>query len=139
VAMIRLLIADDHLLVRESLKHLCAVYGGLLPVGEAANGVEVMELLSALEVDLVLMDMNMPDLSGEKLIARIRALYPELPILVFSLLNHPAVARRALRAGANGFLVKGGDPDTLVDVLHRVAAGERFLDSSVAEPALDLR
>jgi DNA-binding NarL/FixJ family response regulator len=98
-----------------------------------------MELRSALEVDLVLMDMNMPDLSGEKLIARIRALYPELPILVFSLLNHPAVARRALRAGANGFLVKGGDPDTLVNVLHRVAAGERFLDSSVAEPALDLR
>lgn len=135
-AVIRLLIVDDHLFMRDILRQLFSVSEGIDLVGEAASGAEAVERLLEGGVDLVLLDMNMPGPCGDELIARIRTLYPELPILVFTLCNQASAMWCALRAGASGFLVKGGDPDTLVDAVRRVAGGECFLDPSTVEDAL---
>jgi len=131
--MIRLLIADDHTLMREGLKQLFAIVSDLSVVGEAMNGSEVLDRLRQGGVDLILLDMTMPGISGEDLITRIRAHYPDLFILVLSMHNEPLVAQRALKAGANGYLSKDGDPETLLAAIRKVAAGGRFLDASIAE------
>lgn len=131
--MIRLLIADDHTLMREGLKQLFALSADIQVVGEATRGGAVLERLRQGGVDLLLLDMTMPGLCGEDLIARLRAHYPELAILVLSMHNEPLVAQRALKAGANGYLTKDGDPETLLAAVRKVARGGRFLDQGIAE------
>lgn len=131
--MIRLLIADDHTLMREGLKQLFAILPDVELVGEAINGAQVFEYLRGGDVDLLLLDMSMPGICGDDLIARIRTQYSELRILVLSMHNEPQIASRALKAGANGYMTKDGDPDTLLAAIRRVAAGGRFLDPAIAE------
>jgi DNA-binding NarL/FixJ family response regulator len=131
--MIRLLIADDHTLMREGLKQLFAMLADIELVGEAVNGAQVQEQLRQGGIDLLLLDMSMPGICGDDLIARIRSQYPELPVLVLSMHNEPQIAVRALKAGANGYLTKDGDPDTLLAAVRRVAGGGRFIDPSLAE------
>ena len=131
--LIRLLIADDHTLMREGLKQLFALLDDVHLVGEAVNGTQVLERLRRGDVDLLLLDMNMPGISGDGLISRIRAQYSDVRILVLSMHNEPQIAARALKAGANGYLTKDGNPESLIEAVRRVAAGGRFLDSSIAE------
>lgn len=131
--MIRLLIADDHALMREALKQLFTILPDVELVGEAINGTQVFEQLRDGNIDLLLLDMSMPGICGEDLIARIRAEYAELRILILSMHNKPQFAARALKAGANGYMTKDGDPDTLLAAIRQVAAGGRFLDAAIAE------
>ena len=131
--MIRLLIADDHTLMREALKQLFTIMHDVELVGEAVNGAQVLEYLRGSDVDLLLLDMSMPGICGDELIARIRTQYSELRILVLSMHNKPQFASRALKAGANGYMTKDGDPDTLLSAIRRVATGGRFLDPAIAE------
>ena len=131
--MIRLLIADDHTLMREGLKQLFALLDDVDLAGEAVNGTQVVERLHEGGVDLLLLDMSMPGISGEELIAYVRFHHPDVPILVLSMYDQPLVAQRALRAGANGYLTKDGDPDALVAAVRRVASGGRFIDPVIAE------
>jgi DNA-binding NarL/FixJ family response regulator len=131
--MIRLLIADDHAIMREGLKQLFALAGDLQVVAEAENGVLLLERLRQEGIDLLLLDMNMPGICGEDLIARIRAHYPTLPILVLSMHNEVQIAQRALKSGASGYLTKDRDPETLLGAIRRVAAGGRFIDAALAE------
>lgn len=131
--MIKLLIADDHALMREGLKQLFALASDLQVVGEAMSGSEVIESLRKDDVDILLLDMTMPGLSGEDLIARIRGHYPRLYILTLSMHNEPAMAQRALKAGANGYLCKDNDPKILLSAVRRVSSGGQFLDPSIAE------
>lgn len=131
--MIRILLADDHTIMREGLKQLFALVGDIQICSEAASGAELLEQLRHKEVDLVLLDMSMPGISGEDLIIRVRSHYPALPILVLSMHNEPQVAQRALRAGANGYVTKDRDPETLLFAVRRVASGKRFIDPLLAE------
>lgn len=131
--MIRLLIADDHTIMREGLKQLFALTADLDVVGEAENGAQLLERLRHGGVDLLLLDMSMPGISGEDLITRIHAHYAALPILVLSMHNETQIAQRALRAGARGYLTKDRDPETLLGAIRSVAAGERFIDPSLAQ------
>lgn len=131
--LIRLLIADDHTLMREGLKQLFAMLDDVLLVGEAVNGTQVLERLRSGDVDLLLLDMNMPGMSGDGLISRIRAQYSDVRILVLSMHNEPQIAARALKAGASGYLTKDGNPESLIEAVRRVSAGGRFLDSSIAQ------
>ncbi|WP_447588320.1 response regulator [Aquipseudomonas campi] len=130
--MIRILIADDHAIMREGLKHVLHQADDFEVVGEADNGVSLMQLMRSLEIDLLLLDMNMPGLHGETLITRLHAKYPHLPILVLSMHNEPQIAQRALRAGASGYLTKDRGPDILLTAVRRVSAGERYLDDQLA-------
>ena len=131
--MIRVLIADDHVVVRNGLKQLFGVMGDVAVTGEAASGEAALEALGNQEFDLILLDLTMPGLSGINLIARIRSLYESLPILVLSMHNELQVAKRVLQAGANGFVTKGSAQDTLMSAIRKVAQGGRFVDPGVAE------
>ncbi|WP_260955967.1 response regulator [Pseudomonas citri] len=131
--MIQLMIADDHAIMREGLKQLFALAGDLHVVAEAENGVLLLEQLRHGDIDLLLLDMSMPGISGDDLVARIRAHYPKLPILVLSMHNEVQIAQRALKSGASGYLTKDRDPETLLAAIRRVAAGGRYIDAALAE------
>jgi len=131
--MIRLLIADDHAIVRGGLKQLIALDPDMQVAGEATCGAEVLERLRQQPIDLLLLDLNMPGISGTDLIARVKAHQPELPILVFSMHNEPLVASRMLKAGANGYITKDCEPDILLAAVRKVAAHGKYIDPGIAE------
>lgn len=132
--MIKLLIADDHALMRAGLKHLFEFYDDIRVVAEAADGAQALEKLRSAIVDLLLLDISMPGLSGEALITRISHQFPKIPVLVLSMHNDPQLALRALRSGAAGYLTKGQSPETLVDAVRKVSTGSRFIDPELVEP-----
>lgn len=131
--MIRILIADDHDIVRGGLKQLFSLTDDIIVVGEVANGAETLEALRHGSFDLILLDLTMPGISGVSLIGHIRALNATLPILVYSMHNELQVAKRALAAGASGFVTKGSMQDILMSAVRRVARGGRFIDPDIAE------
>jgi len=130
--MIRILMADDHGIVREGMKHLFALTADIAVVAEAANGGQVLERLQQGGFDVILLDMSMPGVSGVNLITRIRSHSPHIPILVLSMHNEPQIARRALNAGAAGYLTKDSEPEILVTAVRKVAQGGRFIDPALA-------
>lgn len=131
--MIRLMIADDHAIMRGGLKQLFALAADLQVQAEAENGAVLLERLRQGDIDLLLLDMSMPGISGEDLVARVHSHYPQLPILVLSMHNEAQIARRALKSGAAGYLTKDRDPETLLMAIRRVAAGGRFIEAGLAE------
>jgi DNA-binding NarL/FixJ family response regulator len=131
--VIRLLIADDHTIVREGLKQLFALAPDIQVVGEATCGDEVLERLHDNAVNLLLLDMNMPGLNGVDLIVKIKSHVAAPPILVLSMYNEPQIAARALNVGAKGYITKDSDPEKLLAAIKKVAAGGRYVDSALAE------
>lgn len=131
--MIRLIIADDHAIVRGGLKQLFKLAEDITVAGEAENSSQLMGFLSENIIDLVLLDLTMPDLGGVEIITRLRAQYPHLPILVLSMHNELQIVLRALKAGAAGYLTKDNDPETLLLAIRKVAEGGRFIDPRLAE------
>lgn len=134
--MIKVLIADDHVIMRNGIKQLCADMGDVVVAGEAKNGGEVMALLQQYQFDLLLLDLAMPDVNGVELIERVRTHDADLPILVFSMRNEPHVAKRALQAGADGYICKGGEENELVSAIRTVASGGRFVDPVIVEQTM---
>jgi DNA-binding NarL/FixJ family response regulator len=130
---IRLMVVDDHVIMREGLKQIFSLDERLVVVSEAGNGTQVMDGLRIDQVDLLLLDMCMPGLSGEDLISRIHSQYPQLPILILTMYSEPQIARRALKCGALGYITKDNDPETLLAAIHRVARGQRYIDHILAE------
>lgn len=131
--MRRIVIADDHALFREGMRQLLAHSGEFEVVGEAADAVETMQAVRALEFDVLVMDMSMPGRSGLDLVRQVRAQRPELPILVLSMHGEDMYAVRALAAGASAYLTKGSRPEVLLQALRRLAAGGRYISEGVAE------
>jgi DNA-binding NarL/FixJ family response regulator len=131
--MIRLVIADDHAIVRGGLKQIFAQTPDINVAGEAVNGAEVMDWLEKGGFDLLLLDLNMPGVSGPDLIARVKAQQENLPILVLSMHNEPRVAARVLKSGANGYITKDSEPDILLSAIRKVAAGGKFIAPELAE------
>lgn len=131
--MIKVLVADDHVIVRNGLKQLFGVMGDLVVAAEAENGEQVLKALQHGKFDLLLLDLNMPGISGVELIAVIRAQYPALPILVLSMRSEVYVAKRVIHAGVAGYVTKGGSEALLISAIRKVAAGERFMDTAIAE------
>ncbi len=129
--MIKLLLADDHAIVRDGLKQLFGLYPDIEVAAEASNGGQVLDALRESTFDLLLLDLSMPGISGLDLIARIRARYPEQRILILSMHTEPNVASRALKSGAHGYLSKDSDSDTLLSAIRKVAGGNRFLDPAL--------
>ncbi len=131
--MIRVVLADDHTIVREGLKQLLLATGDLAIVGEARDGHEVMERVRTLDFDLLLLDMSMPGKSGIELIKQVRAEKPRLKILVLSMHEEHQYAVRAIRAGASGYLTKESASRQLVEAIRKVAAGGAFISAEVAQ------
>ena len=136
--MIRILIADDHAIVREGLKQLLSACADFKIVGEAANGNEVLARLRDLELEVLLLDMSMPGRSGNELIHQVKTEYPKLRILVLTMHQEKQYAVRAIKAGASGYLTKESAPELLVAAIRKVASGGAFITAAVAEQlALD--
>jgi DNA-binding NarL/FixJ family response regulator len=131
--MIRILIADDHAIVRSGLRQLLAEQGDFTVAGEAANGPEMLRQLREQPFDVALMDMSMPGRSGTELVRLAKAEKPKLAILVLSMHKEEQYAVRALKAGASGYLTKESAPDQLVAAIRKVAAGGVFISPGVAE------
>ena len=131
--MIRILIADDHAIVRGGLKQIIATTTDIVAAGEATHGAEVIDKVRQADLDLLLLDMTMPGLSGVDLVRRVRGDKPDLPILVLSMHNEGQVVSRALRAGAAGYVTKDSDPAILLSAIRKVAAGGRFIDPALVD------
>ena len=131
--MIRIVIADDHAIVREGLKQVLGAAGDMTVTGEAQNGSEVMQRVRADEFDVLLLDMSMPGKSGIELIKQVHNEKPKLRILVLSMHEEEQYAVRALKAGAAGYLTKESASDQLVAAIRKVAAGGAFITAAVAE------
>ncbi|MCS6914872.1 MAG: response regulator transcription factor [Myxococcales bacterium] len=125
--MIRLLLVDDHAIVRAGLRALLEGEADLQVIGEAGDGHTAVELAARLQPDLVLLDLSMPGGNGIDAIARLRTAAPRARLLVLSMHAAPEYVRPALRAGVHGYLVKGSGLADLLAAIRAVAAGERFL------------
>ena len=131
--MIRVVIADDHTIVREGLKQILSAAGDLAVVGEAQNGHEVLERVRGLDFEVLLLDMSMPGKSGIELIKQVHAEKPKLRVLVLSMHEEEQYAVRAIKAGAAGYLTKDSASSQLVSAIRKVAAGGAFITESVAQ------
>ena len=131
--MIRVLIAEDHTLVREGIKQLLALAPDITIAGEASNGDMLLDLLRSQPCDLVLLDMTMPGPHGIEMIKRIAAMSPAPRILVLTMHDETQIASRALKAGASGFATKDSDPTMLLAAIRKVAAGGRYIDPAIAD------
>jgi DNA-binding NarL/FixJ family response regulator len=131
--VIRIVIADDHAIVREGLKRIVSDAPDLQVVGEAADGTEVMQRVRDLEFDVLVLDLSMPGRSGMELIKLVKADKPKLRILVLSMHQETQYAVRAIRSGASGYLTKESAPAQLVLALGKIAAGGAYISAEVAE------
>jgi DNA-binding NarL/FixJ family response regulator len=131
--VIRIVIADDHTIVREGLKQLLGAAGDIEVAGEARDGHEVLKRVRELEFDVLLLDMSMPGKSGIELIKLVKAERPRLRVLVLSMHEEHQYAVRAIRAGASGYLTKESASGQLVAAIHKVAGGGAFISAAVAE------
>ena len=131
--MIRVLLVDDHAVVRTGFRLLLEAHPQTSVVGEADSGESACERYAALAPDVVVMDLAMPGMGGLEALRRIRAHHPEARVLALSALDDPLHARRALKEGARGFLSKRSAPEALIEAITTVAAGRRYLDAGLAQ------
>lgn len=129
---LKVLLADDHAIIRDGLRQILADTDDLVVAGDAANGAEVMQQVRERAWDVLVLDISMPGRSGLELIRLIKEEKPELPILVLSMHHEEQYAVRALQAGAQGYLTKESDSDLLVSAIRRVAKGGVYISDKVA-------
>ena len=131
--MIRILIADDHAVVREGVKSILSEVPDITVAGEAANGQEALEKIAQKAYDLVLMDIAMPGRDGLEILKEIKAQKPKLPVLVLSMFPEEQYAMRALKSGASGYLTKESIPDELIKAVRKITQGGKYISSSFSE------
>jgi len=131
--MIKLLIADDHTLVRKGLKQILLDFNDIERVDEAGDGKKTISEVSQNNYDLVLLDISLPDRSGIDVLKQLKSIKPKLPVLILSMHPEEQYAFRSLRAGAAGYLTKESAPDELINAIRRVAGGGKYITPSLAE------
>jgi DNA-binding NarL/FixJ family response regulator len=131
--MIRILVADDHPVVRQGLKQIVAGTTDIFVVDEAATGQEVLDKVRSNYFDVVLLDITMPGASGLDILKQLRSERPELAILILSMHSEEQYAARVLRAGASGYLAKESAPDELVAAVRKISLGGKYVSPSLAE------
>jgi len=138
VKPVKILLTEDHKIVRKGIRLLLEKEPGFEVIGEASNGLEALELLANnAEVDVVLMDMNMPELSGTELISLLKQNFPKLKILVLSMLDHEKYIYQALSVGASGYLLKNVSADEMIFAVKHLKAGGKYLCSELSFTLLD--
>lgn len=131
--MSRIVLADDHAIVREGLKRILSAAEGFEVVGEAADGTQVMQLVREADFDLLVLDLSMPGRSGMELIKLVKAEKPRVRILVLSMHHEVQYAVRAIKSGASGYLTKESAPAELEQALRKIAAGGAYVTADVAQ------
>ena len=131
--MLKILIADDHAIVRQGLKQIVTETPDMVVAGEASNGQELLNKIKESDYDVVVLDITMPGRDGMDVLKQLRSEKPELPVLMLSIHPEEQYALRALRAGAAGYLTKESAPDELVVAIQKVSRGGKYISSSLAE------
>jgi DNA-binding NarL/FixJ family response regulator len=131
--MIRIVLADDHAIVRAGLRHILSLVSDFEVVGEASDGHEALRLARELAFDLLVLDLSMPGRSGMELIKLVRAERPKVRILVLSMHQETQYAVRAIKSGASGYLTKESAPGELEQALRKIAAGGAYVTAEVAQ------
>jgi two-component system invasion response regulator UvrY len=135
--MIRIGIVDDHAIVRTGLRQFLSDHVDLRVTGEGSSGHEALDMARKGDVDVLLLDISMPDQSGVDALAAIKARFPELPVLILSGFPEAHYATTLLRQGASGYLNKECDPDEIANAIRLVARGRRYISPAVAEQLAD--
>ncbi|MBI3752834.1 MAG: response regulator transcription factor [Deltaproteobacteria bacterium] len=131
--MIRILIADDHAVVRQGLKKILSEHSDMAVLGEAENGNDVLAQIRQKKWDIVILDITMPGKSGFDVLKDIRAERPTLPVLILSMLPEEQFAKRSIKAGASGYLTKGSAPEELVRAIRKIYDGGKYISPTLAE------
>ncbi|MCL4274846.1 MAG: response regulator transcription factor [Anaerolineales bacterium] len=134
--MIKILIADDHLLIRQGLRLVLDTEPDLELVGEASDGNEALSLCKKLKPDVVLMDLRMPNMDGLTAIEKLRVEQPEIAVVILTTFNEDELMLRGLQAGARGYLLKDTDRSTLFDTIRAAARGETLLKPEIMRRVL---
>ncbi len=136
--MIKILLADDHSIVREGLKRIIEESGDMEVVAEAPDGETAFELAMAKKIDVAVIDISMPGMDGLELVSRLKTESPELPVLILTMHDEEQYVVRAIEAGAMGYVTKQSAPELLVNAIKKVHSGNRYLTEKASE-ALALR
>jgi two-component system, NarL family, invasion response regulator UvrY len=137
--MIKILIADDHAIVREGLKQILSESPDLVVVAEASTGQEVLEKIAKNDLDLVVLDIAMPGRGGLDILKEIKSQRPRLSVLMLSMYPEEQYAVRVLKSGASGYLTKESAPAELVKAIRQISQGKKYISPSLAEKlAIDL-
>jgi DNA-binding NarL/FixJ family response regulator len=131
--MTRIVIADDHAVVRKGLRLILGDAVGLTIAGEASSADELLSLLRIIPADAVILDVGLGDRDGIEVLKQIRASYPRLPVLMMSMYSEDVYALRALRSGASGYIEKSVEPELLLAAVRRVASGGKWVSAAMTE------
>lgn len=131
--MIRILVADDHAVVREGIKQILAGQEDIVVADEAGSGSETLAKVMKQRFDLILLDISMPGRSGVEVLEEIKAMQPKIPVLILSMHPEEQYAVRMLRAGAAGYLTKASAPQELISAIRKVSHGGKYITISLAE------
>ena len=131
--MIRVFVVDDHEVVREGIKNLLHLERDVQWVGDAANGRQAIKFILEHDLDVVLLDVTLPDLDGLEVLTRVRQEKPSLPVLMFTMHEADALALRYLKAGASGYITKGTSSRVLLDALRTVVTGEKYITPEIGK------
>ena len=137
MSLIRVLIADDHRIVRQGLRHVCELAGGFRVVGEAENGQQAVKLARQLQPDVILMDINMPVWDGVQATSLIVDANPSARVIILTMYRQDQYVFQAIKAGARGYLLKDIDEQDLIAAIRAVHRGEALIDPSLAVKLLD--
>lgn len=136
-ASIRVLVADDHPVVRTGLTLMIKYESGVITVAEASTGTEAVELFRLHQPDITLMDLRMPQMNGVEAIAAIRQEFPEARIIILTTYDGDEDIYRGLQAGARGYLLKDASCDELLDAIRKVHAGQKYIPNAVGEKLVE--
>ena len=131
--MIKVLIADDHAIVRKGLKQILEETSDLIVTGEATSGWEVVDLIRTEEFDILVLDISLPGKHGLEVLKDVKSEHPELPVLILSMYPEEQYAVRVLQAGAAGYVTKESAPDELLTAIRTVSGGGKYITASLAE------
>jgi two-component system invasion response regulator UvrY len=131
--MIKVLIADDHGIIRKGIKQILSRTSDIEVVAEASTGQEALDKIWTNHFDLVILDISLPGRNGLEILKQIKSHRPKLPVLILSMYPEEQYAVRVLRAGASGYLTKESDKNELVEAIRRIAQGKKYITASLAE------
>ncbi len=134
---IRILIVDDHPVVRQGLRSLLGVHSDLDIVGEAEDGAQVLPFLAEHQVDVILLDIQMNDQSGIRVARRVRSAYPDIKVVLLTTYDEDSLLREAMEAGVHGYLLKSVSHETLPDAIRAVMRGEKLLSPKLVSSVVD--
>jgi NarL family two-component system response regulator YdfI len=134
---IRILVADDHLIIRQGLRLILETEPDLLLVGEASDGAEAIDLVDKFHPDVVLMDLRMPGMDGLTALQRLRVTHPNVAVVILTTFNEDGLMRKGLGLGARGYLLKDTDRGSLFNTIRAAARGETLLKPEVLEKLLE--